>query len=418
MTVQATWREWVATVVRPIIASFRQNIGLALFSLALASLLWLFVGEEETIKRGIIPNLEVPAEPVNLPEGLALATQLPRVQVRAQASADVWDSLAPDDFRAFVVLSGLGEGKHLLPVELEARTSRGGLRVLGPVPERIEVELTPMFTKKVPVEVKIVGEPATGLAPSSPKVNPPEITVAGPESLIKLVAKAVARIDISGARTEVSRAVPLEPQNRLGTLVRGVSLEPSTVSVTIPIYQASGAKVVPVVPRVRGSPSPGFNVLSVTVDPATVTISGPNDVILRLTRVDTVPLDITGAREDVSVTLDLEIPPDVEVQGNAQVSVRAIIRPALAQATLGVPIAPQGLRSGLTLQGLPPLVQVTLSGPLQILEGVTPRDVQAKIELASLGPGTHTLPVLVSLPPGTMLVSVVPSEVVVTVSGP
>jgi len=118
-----------------LMASLRANAGLAALSLALATLLWFFTGgEQDDLKRGIIPDLEVPVQPVNLPEGLALASELPRVQVRAQAAADVWDKLTPEDFRAFVVLSGLGEGKHLVPVQLEPRTSRGGLRVLGAVP--------------------------------------------------------------------------------------------------------------------------------------------------------------------------------------------------------------------------------------------------------------------------------------------
>jgi len=44
----------------------------------------------------------------------------------------------------------------------------------------LTVELVPLFTKTVPVEAMVTGEPAPGLAPSLPQVTPSEVMVAGP----------------------------------------------------------------------------------------------------------------------------------------------------------------------------------------------------------------------------------------------
>jgi len=411
---------WALDLLRKGLASLRANAGLAVLSLALAVLLWVFVGggEEESIKRGIIPDLEVPVQPVNLPEGLALASELPRVQIRAQASADVWDKLTPDDFRAFVVLAGLGEGKHRVPVQVEPRTSRGGLRVLGAIPPQVEVELVPLFTKVVPVEAVMTGDPAPGLAPSLPEVSPQEVTVAGPRDLVALVAKVVARIDITGATAEVVRAVPLEPQDRLGVLVRGVSLEPPIATVSVPIRRAEVGRLVPVEARLSGDPAPGYNVEEVVTEPAMVVVSGPEEVVAALASLQTEPVDIAGAQDDVTATVNLRLPPGVSVRGSAQVKVTVRIAPAPAQATFGVAPTAHGLAYDLVVEGLPPLVQVTLSGPLPVLRALTPQQIVARVEVAGLGPGTYKLPVVVTPPEGTTLVSVRPAEVEVTIVRP
>jgi YbbR domain-containing protein len=401
--------------------SLRQNAGLALLSLLLAFLLWVFVGgqgETNPVRSGLVPNLEVPVQPVNLPQGLALASELPRVRVRAEAAADVWGRLSPEDFRAFVLLSGLGEGRHQVPVQVEPRTARGGLRVLGADPARIEVSLVPLFVKAVPVEVVTEGSPAEGFASGPAQVDPAQVMVLGPQELVSMVAKAVARIELTGARADLTRALPLEPQDRLGVLVRGVSLDPSAVNVLVPIARIETARLVPVSPTVSGSPAPGYNVVGVEVEPSLVSLVGPGPAVSAIAFLSTAPVDIGGARSDVMRTVALDLPAGVTVRGAGQVTVRVRVQPAPAQATFGVPLQAEGLANGLSLAGLPPLVQVTLSGPLPALQALDPGSIVARLSLAGLGPGRYQVPVQVTAPPETRAIAVTPAQVEVVISQP
>ncbi len=408
-------------LARRALASLRENAGLALLSLLLAVLLWAFVGGqqgESATRSGLVPNVDVPVQPVNLPPGLALASELPRVRVRAEASTDVWDNLAPDDFRAFVVLSGLGEGRHQVPVQVEPRTARGGLRVLGAEPSRIEVSLVPLFAKSVPVQVVTEGAPAEGFASGPPQVEPSQVTVLGPQELVANVAKAVARVELTGARADLVRALPLEPQDRLGVLVRGVSLDPSAVNVTVPVTRIETARIVPVSPTVVGSPAPGYNVVGVEVEPPLVSLVGPEQAVSAIAFLSTAPVDIGGARGDVQRMVALDLPAGVTVRGAGQVTVRVRVQPAPAQATYGVPVRAEGLGGGLSASGLPPLVQVTLSGPLPTLQSLDPGSIVARVDLRGLGPGRHQVPVQVSAPADVRVLAVAPAQVEVVVSQP
>ncbi|HXG42463.1 MAG TPA: CdaR family protein [Dehalococcoidia bacterium] len=408
-------------LARRVAASLRENAGLALLSLVLAFLLWVFVGGQEgpnPVRSGLVPNVEVPVQPVNLPQGLALAAELPRVRVRAEASADVWDRLSPDDFRAFVVLTGLGQGTHQVPVQVEPRTARGGLRVLGAEPPRIEVSLVPLAVKSVPVEVMVEGSPADGYAAGPAQVDPAQVTVLGPQELVSAVAKAVARVELAGARADLARALPLEPQDRLGVLVRGVSLDPSAVNVTVPVSRIETARLVPVTPSIVGSPAPGYNVVAVEVDPPVVSLVGPEQATGAIASLSTAQVNIAGARGDVVRTVPLDLPAGVVVRGPGQVTVRVRVQPAPGQATFGVPLRAEGLASGLSASGLPPLVQVTLSGPLPVLQGLDPGAIVARVSLAGLGPGRHLVPVQVSAPTETTAIAVAPAQVEVVISSP
>jgi|DewCreStandDraft_5_1066085.scaffolds.fasta_scaffold01897_9 YbbR domain-containing protein len=411
--------EVALALLRGAVASLRANAGLALLSVALAFLLWVFVdesGEARTTRSGLIPNVEVQVQPVNLPQGLALANELPLVRVRGEASIDAWNRFTAEDFRAFVVLTGLSEGRHTVPVRVEARTARGGLRVIEPVPDQIEVTLVPLFVKSVPVEVTVEGSPAQGFTVSGMEFTPQQVTVAGAQDLVTLVSRAVARLDISGAREDTTRFLPLEPQDRLGVLVRGVSLDPGTVSVTVSIGRRDVGRLFPVAARVTGTPAPGYNVVSVGVEPALVELMGTDQELEGVSLLSTAPVDITGAQADVVRTVPLELPPGVSARGTGQVTVRVSIQPAQGEATFGVAPQVSGLGPGLRVVSITPQVQVLLAGPLPTLSSLDPSSIVARVDLTGLGAGSHRVGVRVEAPQGLRVVSVTPQTVEVTLA--
>ncbi|MBI2913466.1 MAG: hypothetical protein HYY03_06060 [Chloroflexi bacterium] len=406
-------------ILLPAVRSVRQNVGLAALSVVLAFVLWIFVVDTAggTTWIGTLPNVQVPVEVANVPRGLTVKGEISPVRVRVQVDEKVRDDLRSDDFTATVDLSEATEGENTVPVTVEAHTSQGRLEVLGgvgTVGTNVKVTLVPLFSKLVPVEVQLEGTLSAGLENGDPVSDPSTVTVSGTEELVALVSKAVTDVDVSSASDDIERSFELEARDERGLLVKGVTLDPSKAQVTVPIQRKLLTRVITVSPDVAGNPAPGYNVAGVSVTPAVVTVSGARELLDSLSVIRTEEVDITGASGNVSQRVRLQLPSGASVSGSVDVSVVVALEAASGQATFGVTPRVQGLAGGLKLAGTLASVEVTLSGPLPVLNGLTPQDLDVQVDLAGRSEGTHTVEVKVEPPAKTLLVSVTPPELPVT----
>jgi YbbR domain-containing protein len=75
-----------------------------------------------------------------------------------------------------------------------------------------------------------------------------------------------------------------------------VQVGPSTVTME---FETSGVRTVPVEPKVEGNPASGFEVTSVTSDPKTVEVAGPEGALKRLDAAVTEPVTINDESRSV-----------------------------------------------------------------------------------------------------------------------
>lgn len=75
-----------------------------------------------------------------------------------------------------------------------------------------------------------------------------------------------------------------------------VQVGPSTLTME---FEAAGVRTVPVEPDIEGRPDPGFEVTSVTSDPATVEVAGPESALKRLDAAVTEPVSVNGETRSV-----------------------------------------------------------------------------------------------------------------------
>ena len=74
--------------------------------------------------------------------------------------------------------------------------------------------------------------------------------------------------------------------------VEVVQVTPSTVAMA---FEPSASREVPVVPAVDGRPAPGFVVGTLSAEPATVEVIGPESAVKRATEALTEPVSVAGA---------------------------------------------------------------------------------------------------------------------------
>lgn len=395
-------------VVWPTVASVRGNLGLAAFSVVLGFALWIFVTDTESPTRSGVLPFDLAVETVNVPEDLAPAASPVNVRVRVEVADDVWGTLSAADFKGTVDLDGLQAGAYDLPVQVEPLTGRGGLRVTEVVPDTVEVELKSLFSKSVSVTPKLEGSPPKGYEAKAPEIDTETVLVTGTQDRVSLVNQVVARLDLSARTEDLTQAVRLEALDSRSNPVTEVSLEPSVVNVSVEITQKEYSAPLAIRPTVTGSPATGYEVVSVSVDPAVTEVFGPASFIAEAAAIRTQPVDISGATDDVVLTVSLDLPPDVSVSGGTSVTVTVVIEPSQGRRTLAVTAVAVGLDPDLSVSGALPFVDVELLGELPTLRDLLPNDIAATVNLSGLGEGTHSVKVSVSAPAGTVVASISP----------
>lgn len=407
-------------VIAAAAGSVRGNFGLAVLSVALAFGVWmLIIDTEHPTRTGAFP-VDIPVEPVNMPEGLTLGGPLGDVALRIEADEDLWDQFTAGDFKATVNLLGAQIGTQDVEVQVEPLGERNGLRIIeviptlhaaGAPPGTVRVELKPLVSQVVPVSLDLVGAPLIGYEPSTPNVEPEQVVVSGPEDLVGRVAAAVASVDLSGVVTDVRQTYSLVPRDDSGFIVAGVTLDPSSVDIEITVEQKRFSRLVVVSPSLEGSPAAGYNVTSVELDPPSVTLLGPLELLNVTSFVVTDDVDITGATSDITRIVNLVGLAPGLISGSGTVTVRISIAAGEGEATFGV--APQwtGLASDLRVVSVTSLVEVALQGELPTLRNVSPDQVTVSVDLSGLGAGSHRLEPQVEAPGRLEVADISPTSV-------
>lgn len=170
-------------------------------------------------------------------------------------------------------------GLKLLSIALAAAL---WLAVAGePIAERgIRI---PLAFENLPESVEILGD-----APQSV-----EVRVRGASgALRRLDARdLVAIVDLESERAGERMFDMTSGRVRAPLGIEVTQVVPSTISLTL---DASGSRVAPIVPEIRGAPAAGFVVGAVDVEPATVEVLGPESRLRDLTEAMTEPIDVTG----------------------------------------------------------------------------------------------------------------------------
>lgn len=163
---------------------FRRNLGLKALALGLAILLWWFVAGESNVHVGFA----VPLEIRNIPADMAITNKVDRqVDVRLAGPPTLINGLQQNEISAVIDLSGVKEGKEIIPLTERSVEVPSGLRVERIYPPSVEIVLKELERKTLPVHARIGGTPEVRSRIEKTEVNPPSLVVeALPDELNRL----------------------------------------------------------------------------------------------------------------------------------------------------------------------------------------------------------------------------------------
>ncbi|HVN15770.1 MAG TPA: CdaR family protein [Anaerolineales bacterium] len=402
--------------------SLGTNLRTLLWALILALAVW--VAAVTAADPDEVHTLQNPVklELVGQDPSLIISGDYPQqVDVTLRAPSSVWERINADpaSVRAILDLSSLSSGQHTVNIQIQV--SERPVRLIAASPSSVMLTLEPIANRTLKINLGVSGQPSIGFQAGSPIIDPLEIKISGAESLVNKVAQAHIAVNLDGLRENVDRSLAVELLDENGQqLTNGISLLPETVHVTIPISQQGGYRDLAVKVVVHGQVASGYRLANISVYPPVVTVySGDPSVVNALPGiVETEPLDLQNANNDINTRLQLNLPAGVSVIGDQTVLIQAGISPIESSLTLSTePVDVTGLPADLSAQVLPSTVDVIVSGPLPLLDTLTRQDVHVSVDVTGLTVGTHQLtPKVEILIADVSVESILPGTIEVTLS--
>ena len=338
----------------------------------------------------------IPIEVIGQDPYLVRTSELPTsMNLTLRAPRSVWEALTTREnaVRAILDLTGLTAGEHT--VEIQVQVALRPIQILLKDPSTVTVRLESLITKPLPLTATLTGQPAAGYKAGGATLASQEVVISGPESIVDDAMRARVAVNLDGVRESVvDEPVPIQIINSKNEVLRGLTINPETVLVNVPISLQGGFRDVAVKVVVSGQQAPGYRLENISVFPPVITIFSTNHALVSSLPgvVETQPLDLQDAREDISTRLSLDLPDNITLIGAQTVQVQVSITPIQTSLTLvSLPIRPVGLSEDLAIQIFPETVDVILSGPVPILETLSSENVIVNVDVSGLGIGTYQL---------------------------
>lgn len=407
------------------IRSLTDNLGTLTLALVLAIFVW-FVAIQETNPideqpyrepvRVVMLNMPVGTVPTDAAGAVLSDPPNESIEVVVRGPRQVLAELQPSDFEAIVDLSTVPLGGADVPVVVTVDNPL--VSIVQQDVESVRIHLEQFRSRSLPITLSIVGEPALGHIAGEPVMETQTVTLEGPASRVDPVQEAQARLSIEGAREAVEEAVAVRLTDARGRLVTGLEAYPTQILVSVPVSKSDEYAELFVTVNITGTTAPGYRLVDYSVEPQRVTIFGPPKAVSALPGfVSTFVVDVSGADTDLVQRVGLQVPEKVTLIGDQTVLVILDVEPILTSLTVPWRPTVQGPDSGLAATISPETINVSLVGPLALMESFDPEtDLSLTLNLYGMEPGSYQLlPAAFSNVAGVEIEGVLPSALLVEI---
>lgn len=390
------------------------DIAIKIISVLVAIVLWMYViGEQNPFV--VQPFRDIPIQFNNLDSiNYALVEDQSsfKVNVRVRGRRSNISNLSKEAIKAEVNMKGRMEGENLIPVSI---TLPDNIELVSVSPTEIMVNLEPITEKQIPVTVNINGSPAEGFALMDPVVKPREAILKGPKSIVDTVKFAFISIDVSNKREDVKGNFPLRITDEKKAESKKITYRPEIIEAIIPIVNKADIEIEP---RIIGNPAAGYAISGITVTPDIVSVTGDENILNNLQKIDTEIIDISGAYSNQQREVKIILPNGVKLVAGERDIVSVFVKiEAKEQHTLNITrqVDLINLREGYEAYSEPIDISVSFMGLKQDVKAVDSSDIKIYADLRGLQAGTHEVELNVSVPGNVTLVDYYPKSISVEI---
>ena len=282
---------------------FERPLFMKILSVFLAFILWFFVsgGNQDALGLEVRRTFDnIPLSIRNMGADLVVLETVENVTLSLQGMQAAFDGLTPASLEAYVDLNGRKEGWHEVRINAIAPP---GVSVVRIEPARANILLDNVISRQMEVEGDYHGEPAQGRVIVETNFEPDYVFVQGPARKVDIVEKVIFLLDLDGAEEDImAQQTTIFPVDAELNLVEGLTVVPDVAEIWVHFELPRQEMPVEVIVLPEEAV-----VDSLTVEPQTVELKGPRELLDSLETILTEPIDLETL-EDMEDQITLFIP--------------------------------------------------------------------------------------------------------------
>lgn len=277
-------------------------------------------------------------------------------------------------------------------------------------PAAVDIQLTRNKTGTFPVELKTNIKAKEGYVVLKTTVSPEMMPIYGEESLIDSVDSIKANLELQDVDRDITKNVQCIVYNKEGKEISSLSND-LKVAVTVEV-----AKELPVYPVTRGRLADDYVETLRVIEPDRVLVTGPAEILEKLTSIKTEQLDIDNIRANFTKSVQLVVPEGVKLVNSPDnitfnISVEKLVIKNIELLKSDISILNARNDGTLVYEILTESVQLQFKGRQADADAVKPELLKPAVDVMELGEGTHKLPLNIIMPPQLKLLQNVNVEI-------
>lgn len=351
---------------------------------------------------------------------------VPNVRLSVEVTQQSYARVTSTSYNPHFDLSKIeGTGENTIPISFSST-------LYGPVlscdPDTVTVNVERYMTRRIPVVLETVGFAPENVYLDSYRTDPNMLSVSGPQSQVSKVARAVAKLELSGLsaeRTSDRTALDIELQDSSGNVIASDKLEITNQTVitdsVIVETEVVPAAMVPLdlESMVTGKVADGYELVSVYAEQDALRVAAKAEVLGSIEFLTTdQPMDLSGASSNVSGYVRLKRLSGIENTLPNEIAITAEIAEKTTERTMrNIDLDLTGLGDGLSAKLSDKQITVQLTGAYSFIKGLERDNVRLFVDVTDLPAGSHVLPVQIHIDNATNFTCALSkAEVTVTLS--
>jgi YbbR domain-containing protein len=288
------------------------NLGLKIAAVFLAVILWIIVvnvdDPVDSVTFRDIPVTVVNEEIVtNTGKIYQIVDDTQTVSVTVSAPRSVLAKVTEKNIVAEADMREM-ELKTLVPIKAYVKGYEDKCEATAS-PQNIQVKIEDQTKNTFPLTVDTTGTLRGGYVLGETKTNPETVTIRGAESSVANVAKAVAKVDVSGLSRDQELSAELVLYDSEGNVIDQTLLTNNLGDQGITVsVQILSTKSVSLNFKVTGNPADGYVYTGLSSEPEEIDICGTGEVLKQISSIDVSAdeLSVEGLTEKKEVVLDIQ----------------------------------------------------------------------------------------------------------------